>query len=710
MGITLTSNFDVNAALPLDSRMVVADLTARDAIAAGRRFQGMCVYVVADTITYQLKGGILNADWVELGSGTLGGSGAINLITNGNADNAPASIFTPYQNAAQNRPVDGVGPGSLVTTSLTTATPLSGTKSFLLTKPATNCQGQGWTVLNQSLPLEYRAKSLKVAVSYIVNSGTFVAGNNSNTPLDGDIIWYFYDITNSKLVEPSNIKMFSNSSTISDKFEATVQFDYNCTAFRLIAHCATTSAVAYEIQVDNFNVGPSQYVYGTPITDWKDLPNTSAGVLLKATTTSPTYGTIVTNKAMYRRVGGNLEIEWDYHQSTVGTAGVGLYLIDISQLGLSIDTSMKKITTTGTISGASDSSVGTFNYADGSNSAVGMGILSVYSSTQLKATFPYVAASSGNGVWSSYYAHTATSSDLGWSIRASIPILGWSSSVQMSDSADTRVVAAKYKVSGVKSYSATVPLNYDTLVYDTHGCVTPSATNWKFTSKTASWYRVSVVYIDPAAPTSLGIYINNTLTDYLCTVLTATAPSSGYGEVYLKSGDFLDIRSNAATSLNNTAYTTFNSVMISSIQGPQAIAASETMSLRYCSSAAQSLPSGNNTLSFATKNHDTHGLWNGTTFTAQIAGKYAIKVVTSNPASNAGLSGNVLRIIKNGSSIAEKYYTNTYVNTANYTYDLTDELDLIAGNTISFQFYNGFGATTTAIANNTNNFMSISKI
>lgn len=70
MGITLASNFDVNAALPLDSRMIVADLTARDAIAAGRRYLGMCVYVVADTITYQLKGGITNIDWVEFGSGT----------------------------------------------------------------------------------------------------------------------------------------------------------------------------------------------------------------------------------------------------------------------------------------------------------------------------------------------------------------------------------------------------------------------------------------------------------------------------------------------------------------------------------------------------------------------------------------------------------------------------------------------------------------
>lgn len=89
MGITLASNFDVNAALPLDSRMVVADLTARDAIVAGRRFQGMCVYVIADTLTYQLKTGILNADWVE-----YGGAGAtITYVETFSGDNSTL-LFT----------------------------------------------------------------------------------------------------------------------------------------------------------------------------------------------------------------------------------------------------------------------------------------------------------------------------------------------------------------------------------------------------------------------------------------------------------------------------------------------------------------------------------------------------------------------------------------------------------------------------------------
>lgn len=89
MGITLASNFDVNAALPLDSRMVVADITARDAIVAGRRYLGMTVYVVADTITYQLKAGILNADWVEYG----GGGSAITYVETFSGDGI-ATVFS----------------------------------------------------------------------------------------------------------------------------------------------------------------------------------------------------------------------------------------------------------------------------------------------------------------------------------------------------------------------------------------------------------------------------------------------------------------------------------------------------------------------------------------------------------------------------------------------------------------------------------------
>jgi hypothetical protein len=67
MGIPLGSQFTVQTGLSLDDRDSVADLTARDAIAALRRWEGMRVYVVAEVKTYKLSGGITNGDWIVEG-------------------------------------------------------------------------------------------------------------------------------------------------------------------------------------------------------------------------------------------------------------------------------------------------------------------------------------------------------------------------------------------------------------------------------------------------------------------------------------------------------------------------------------------------------------------------------------------------------------------------------------------------------------------
>ena len=87
MGIELSSNFDVKTALPLDSRLVVADQTARDAIDALVRYEGMIVYVAVDETNYQLVGGITNSDWVEVGSGSGSGSGSGNSTVKNYFDN-----------------------------------------------------------------------------------------------------------------------------------------------------------------------------------------------------------------------------------------------------------------------------------------------------------------------------------------------------------------------------------------------------------------------------------------------------------------------------------------------------------------------------------------------------------------------------------------------------------------------------------------------
>lgn len=76
MGIEIGSNFDMKTTLPLDSRTVVADITARDAIPAGVRYEGLLVYVISEATNFQLLGGIDNSNWEEL-SGSGGGGGMV---------------------------------------------------------------------------------------------------------------------------------------------------------------------------------------------------------------------------------------------------------------------------------------------------------------------------------------------------------------------------------------------------------------------------------------------------------------------------------------------------------------------------------------------------------------------------------------------------------------------------------------------------------
>ena len=70
MSIQLSSNFLESAQQPLDARTVVLNATARDAIPAIQRYEGLSVYLTATKETWQLQGGITNADWVSIGTST----------------------------------------------------------------------------------------------------------------------------------------------------------------------------------------------------------------------------------------------------------------------------------------------------------------------------------------------------------------------------------------------------------------------------------------------------------------------------------------------------------------------------------------------------------------------------------------------------------------------------------------------------------------
>lgn len=144
MGITLGSNFTVNTALPLDDRMTVADTTARDAIDAGRRFIGLTVHCLSDSKNYQLQGGILNANWVELPS-----AGTSKIFTS----------FTVSQSIANG-----------ATTKFTTLTSVEDLGGCLLTSGRWTCQQTGWYLITWNMNFPVGTAALRI-IGYYLNGG-----------------------------------------------------------------------------------------------------------------------------------------------------------------------------------------------------------------------------------------------------------------------------------------------------------------------------------------------------------------------------------------------------------------------------------------------------------------------------------------------------------------------------------------------------------
>ena len=67
MSADIIDSFDMKAQRPLDSRSVQATVVSRNAIPSYQRYEGLIVYVRETQHNYQLRGGILDINWVEIG-------------------------------------------------------------------------------------------------------------------------------------------------------------------------------------------------------------------------------------------------------------------------------------------------------------------------------------------------------------------------------------------------------------------------------------------------------------------------------------------------------------------------------------------------------------------------------------------------------------------------------------------------------------------
>lgn len=504
-----------------------------------------------------------------------------------------------YADAAGVVPVDGVGGTSTVTFTSSSTTPLKNSGGgFIFTHLASNQQGMGCSY-DFVIDPQDKAKMLDVNLEYILRSGTFNAGG---VGIDSDLEVFVYDVTNAAIVGSlSSNKLLSNNTTLSDLFSASFQSASNSTSYRLILHSSTTTTSAFTIGFGDISVARSKYVYGTPVTDWVSYTPTGTWIA------NTTYA------GKKRRVGDSYE--YDITVSLSGAPTSATLLVNIPD---NIDTTKFSSASLPTIGYGTVTDSGTTNYP-----------LSVITNGTTQV-IPIASVASGT-----YSSTTALSQVIPFTFGAgdiiqfhfSVPIVGLSASVQMSDQANLNTLAATYSVGTGASTTLNTPINFDTKLSDPSGLITVGVGSWKATAQTPGTYRISGSIATSGTP-NIRLWKNGVAQLYLITIGSGGPISSYSAEIFLNSGDYIDLRPDSTVTPTGGSLGTYQSTFsFSKLSGSATIAATESVNFKYSTTAGQSIanPFGSQVV-WGTKDWDTHGMMNTSTgtWTFPVQGKYKV--------------------------------------------------------------------------------------
>ncbi len=604
-----------------------------------------------------------STSWVKL---SVGGDAGINYITNPNAEQ-DVTGWSAYADAAGVVPVDGTGGSPTVTITRSASSPLRGLGSFLITKDASNRQGEGVSI-PFTIDTADQAKALAIAFDYTVASGTFVSGDSS------DIRVFIYDVTNSALIQPAPITIQGNSSGTS-KFIGTFQTASNSTSYRLILHCATTSASAYTFKFDNVAVGPIPVSYTSPVSDW--------------TTWTPTGGwTGVTYAGRWRRVGDSMEC-----QVGITMAGAPSGSLSINLPFGAIDTAKIPLSTA-----ANNGQLGTATVLDTgvtwyTSCHVG------YSSASAVSVFgPNGSTANATVQVDATHPHTFASGDV-VQIQFVVPIVGWSSSaaVSQTDSSEGRVVSLGVTGNPASATSGN-PIIFPTASWDTHAGY--NASTGRYTCAVAGYYRVHgfigadvpaislLVYVNAASIITVGV----TIPTYLVTPYSGT--------VKCNAGDIIDLRPNGTINADGSS-----SMFIERLAGSQSIMASESVNCSY-NGATATVTGSDSLVTYTSKDFDSHNAYASGIFSVPSPGVYQV---------NASIRLTGTFVVGNENNIAI-YKTNVIyaqgmqrTSGANLQLQVNTMVRCVAGDTIKVQVNSG-GTIPTVQSDANQNRLSIARV
>jgi len=518
-----------------------------------------------------------------------------------------------------------------MTLSVSSSDPLAGAYSMLLTKAAANAQYQGFISGTLTIDREDTAKVLYGSFAYEVVSGTVDFSGTSTQTYE---IW-IYNTVSGAWTQPAGYRGMNQSSgpgKVVFSFQTDGATANNAYKVAVITQQTGTSAAV--VKFDDFQIGPSAIVTGAVVTDWESYTPTTQGL-----------GTIASVAMYWRRVGANVEI--------MGNLTTGTITASEAQIGLP-----------GGVT--SNSNISTIQMAG----TVLLGATtSAYRNLLIETSKTYMTVgltTTGGQLVKQNGTTFANSSVL--SFQASIPVQGWSSTVQMSNDTDTRVVCANVNTSTSSIATTDSLVTFTNIVNDTHGAY--STSTGLFTVPVSGYYKVTSYLTISALTLTTGqtfasvLYRNGSLAKPL-SVTHGNGASNAYrtfgsAVVLCNAGDTLAVyasNGNTTTALTSATVTN-NNVTFERISGPSVIAANETVAASYWATANISTSVGSQ-FNFAGKEYDTHSAvttgasWK---FTAPISGIYNV-TAQMNPATTPAGS-NYFNVWKNGSFFANAGWGN----------------------------------------------------
>ncbi len=528
-------------------------------------------------------------DVASSSAGATSTSSIINYISA--SDGSAIGSWAAYANAAGTSPVNGTGGSPASTFAVSTDSSLVGPQNFLWTKSAANRQGEGFSY-PFTIDAGYQSKPMTITALYKIASGTYV---------DGDMTVWVYDVTNSVLIQPSGYSILNSTGT--ESIKASFQSASNSTSYRLIVHTASVSALAYSIRFDQFSVAPNTYNAGAVITAWQAYTPTYTG-----------FGTVATSNMYWRRDGDSLQVQGSF---VLGTATAVNATVSLPA-GLVIDTAQLSATASSNV----------FGYAARASSAaqtfagINVGPWPIIDRKDLSTTAVYISQGATGNLYTAALGNNVGISGEVLNVQFTLKIAGWGTSQVLSSDTDTRVCAAFANNIAGGAYTGGSVFPFTNVLYDSHSAFSAGT----YTIPVAGTYVIAAtIYNNVAAGANYAIKKNGTA------LTTAYTGGTGAGAsisvcptttTVCKAGDTITVVGSASSTLD--AATTEYSLSILRLSGPAQVAASEKIYCQYTGNAGTALTANVTNIDFSTKVVDSHGAWNGTTFTAPRAGWYNV--------------------------------------------------------------------------------------